>query len=266
VNESHISDDKETILGMPKEKFFEMAETMVIAIPHRGSEGISAGLLHAAMEWRLAGCHVETPEDQFGGFIELTRAALARKFLNTCAENPKRDKLIFIDADENVNPMSVFQLASWDLPIVSGVVCSYNPQRGIFACFTMKDKYGVARFPSVKYTNKLPARGLIKVNSCGTGLICIKKQVFESIFESGEKPFYIPEKVRTDAVETGVLKIGEDISFCQQAKKLGFDICVDLSVHAVHFKTTGICWPMVNLDDTVKPEEFQVDMRDFLHG
>jgi hypothetical protein len=258
----------DTVVGLPQDEFIALAQSILIVLPHRGSEGLHPGLSMNIGPWSMVGTSVQPVEDQFGGFIELTRGGIARRFLDICAENPKIDKLVMIDSDENMHWDAPYKLAMWDQPVVSGVVCSWTPRRGIFACFTMKDKYGVPRFPSVRYTKTLPARGLLKVWNTGTGMICIKKGVLESIFESGDVPFYVPEAMRRAAVPSGVLKHGEDMAFSQQCERLGFDRFVDLSVHAVHFKVTPICWPQTDecVSDALSAADFQVDVKDYLHG
>ncbi len=261
-------DPRDAIMGMPQEEFLALAKSVAIIIPHRGSEGLHAGLAANIGLWRNLGAKTEPVEDQFGGFIELTRGGIAKTFLNYCVEHPEVEAIVMIDSDENVNWQAPFRLAAWNLPVVSGVVCSHSANRGIYANFTKKDRYGVPRFPSVKNTQKLPSRGLIKVHSCGTGLICIQKHVFEAIFEGGDIPFYIKDEMRRDAISTGVLKLGEDMRFCEQVRDLGHDIHIDLSVHAVHFKTVGIVWPgsKEHLDPDMLPEDFEVSVKDYLHA
>jgi hypothetical protein len=253
--------------GLSGDDLEELLKSVLIIIPYRGSENINANLENKISYWRGCGIAVEKVEDQFGGFIELTRASIARKFLDHCVDTSSAfDKLIMIDSDQDVAPEAPIKLAQWDVPVVSGVVCSPNPRRGLFANFCVKDKYGVPRFPSVKHTKKLPSRGLLKVHSSGTGLICIKKNVIETIFESGDIPFYIEEKMRRDAVKTGLLKLGEDTRFSEQCRNAGFDIYVDLSVHAVHYKCVGVMWPTTAFDAELKAEDFMVDVKDYLHG
>lgn len=254
------------ITGLSGDDLDVLLRSILIVVPYRGSENVDAGLENKISYWRGCGISVEKAEDQFGGFIELTRASIARKFIDACDANPSLDKLIMIDSDQDVTPEAPVRLAQWDLPVVSGIVCSPNSRRGLFANFTVKDKYGVPRFPSVRHTKKLPSRGLLKAHSTGTGLICIKKNVLETIFNAGDIPFYIEEKMRRDAVKTGVLQLGEDTRFSQQCADLGFDRYVDLSVHAVHYKRIGVMWPSTSLDPDLKAEDFMVDVKDYLHG
>lgn len=253
------------ITGLSGDELDALLRSILIVIPYRGSEGVDAGLENKVSYWRGCGIGVEKTEDQFGGFIELTRASICRKFLDLCEAHPQLDKLVMIDSDQDVSPEAPVKLAQWDLPVVSGVVCSPNSRRGLFANFTVKDKYGVPRFPSVRHTKTLPSRGLLKVHSTGSGLLCIKKNVIETLFSSGEIPFYIEEKMRRDAVRTGMLQLGEDTRFSQQCGAAGFDRYVDLSVHAVHYKRVGVCWPHTGLNPDMNVEDFMVDVKDFLH-
>lgn len=256
----------EPIHGMAEEEFAALTQSVMIAIPHRPSEGLNANLAQCIGFWSRYGTPVATIEDQFGGFIELTRAGIVKAFLDYCRDRPNVDKLVMIDSDENVPWDAPYKLAAWDKPVVSGVVCTTNPRRGVFACFTVKDQYGVARFPSVNFSKSLPARGLLEVNSVGTGLVCIKRVVFETIRESGETPFIIPEEVRRQSIESGTLKWGEDISFCRQCEKHGFGRFVDLSVHAEHYKTLAIRWPKNAIDFESDAADWRVDSRDYVHG
>lgn len=254
------------IMGMNEEQFITLARSVIVMIPHRRGTGITAGLAQNIGYWSRFSTAVCTIEDDFGGFVEMTRAGMVRTFLQYCRDRPEVEYCVMIDADENVPWDAPYRLAAWQIPVVSGVICSFTEGRGIFACFTMKDEYGVARFPSWNFTGKMPGKGLVKAHSAGTGLLCVKKAVFEKILASGETPFAIPEEQRRHCLETGVLKWGEDISFCRQCERHGFDINVDLSVRGVHYKTLAIQWPMDSIDYDLDPETWQVDSREFHVG
>lgn len=253
-------------MGMSEDEFLGLVASTLIMIPHRTTDGISAGLAQSMGAWARFGATVATIVDEFGGFIEITRSNMVRTFLEYCASHPQIDKLVMIDNDENIPWDAPYRLAQWDLPVVSGVVCNYNETRGVFACFTVKDEHGVARFPSYNFTKTMPGKGLIKVHSVGTGLICIKKVVFEKIYDSGQYPFYIPEATRLNAAQTGLLAWGEDIAFSRQCEDLGFDRHVDLSIQAVHYKIMPVSWPKGALDWDIDPQDWKVSPRDYRHG
>jgi hypothetical protein len=254
------------ILGMSEEEFVKLARKILVMIPHRRSEGINAGLAQAIGFWSRFGTATATVEDDFGGFVEMHRAGMVRTFLDYAGDRTEIEYCVLIDSDESVPWDAPYRLAAWDQPVVSGVICSYSEARGIFACFTVKDEYNVARFPSWNITKKMPGRGLIEAHSVGTGLLCIKKHVFETIIASGDTPFVIPEEQRRHCIETGVMKWGEDISFSRQCEARGFKRYVDLSVRGIHMKTIAIQWPSSHIDHDVDPREWKVDTKDYLHG
>ena len=252
--------------NMTEEEFQELVDQTLIMVPHRISEGINPGLADVKAIWARFGAVTAQVEDSFGGFIEIVRSGMVRTFMEYCRNHPKIDKMVMIDADENVPWDAPYRLAAWDLPVVSGVVSNYSENRGVFACFTMKDEHGVARFPSYNFTKKMPGKGLVKAHSVGCGLICIKKVVFEKMYDNKMIPFYIPEETRRAAADTGLLTWGEDIAFCRQCEELGFDRYVDLSIHAVHYKTMPITWPRAALDYEMDPQKWKVSPKDYRHG
>lgn len=261
-----MTENVQPILGMTAEEMSALAETIVVFVPHRPSDSPQSGLFINAGFWGRQGLAYAAIDDGHGGFVEMTRSNMARNFLDYCRDRPSIDKLVMIDADQNVPWDAPYRLAAWDLPVVAGIVCSYSDSRGPWACATFRDKYGVARFPSYTMTKTIPGRGIKEAHSVGTGLICIKKQVLEAIFDSGDYPFRIDEAVRNSCFETGTLKQGEDIAFSRQCEKLGFKRYVDFSVHAVHFKYLGIQWPKDGIDYNLSPSDWEVNDRDYHHG
>ena len=243
--------------GLTHEEFQSLAESVLVVVLHRANEGISAGVCTHFGMWGRIGLRVATIKDPNGGFLEVSRGGMVRLFLDVAEKTPEVKYMVMIDNDQSINWDAPLQLAQHGLPIVTGVVCGYSPERGIFACFTAKDENGVARFPSWKETKKLPAQGVIEVEQCGTGLLCVRRDVFETIQAAGEEPFFIPEDVRLESVHHGNLKKGEDICFAERAEKYGFKRYADLSVHAGHQKSIGISWPQ----DCIDPDADAIDWK-----
>lgn len=261
--------------GLSMEEFAALCSQIVIFTPHRTSEGVTGGLFQANGYWARWGMHTAPIEDTFGGEIAATRAGMCRAFLTICQNSdPARDEaglprlryLVMIDNDEIVHPAAPPNLAFWDEPVVSGVVCSTSEYGGIKACFTAQDQFGNALFPTLKYTGKLPAKGLREIHSCGAGLLCIRRDVIEAVIGAGMVPFKIPESERDDAFKTGLLRVGEDISFCRQVKDLGFKVFVDFAVRAAHLKIVPIAWPDHAIDPSLDAREWMPDPRDYAHG
>lgn len=257
----------ETILGMPQHEFEALAKSILIVIPHRSTDPWNDNLFTMSKIWFPLGTDSISVTDMFGGMIDVFRANLCRKMLDYISDKPEIDKFLFIDADEGMTWEVPFNLAMWDVPVVSGVVCNRSNDRGVYACFTMKDKYGVPRFPSTRYTKVMPAKGLIEVDTVGAGLLCVKKSLLTEMFDNGMMPFEIPAEVRRQSLFTGVLKRGEDTSFCDQVHSLGHKVFVDLGVHAVHYKQgDAVMWPRDAIDPSMPASEWSVDVRDYYHG
>ena len=250
-------------LGMSEEEFRKLATSVMALVIHRTYEGINGKTTDAMGLWAKCDTPVARLEDPFSGFIEVTRAGMARTFLQYVKDRPQVEYLCMMDSDEAVPWDAPYKLAQWGKDIVSGVVCSNSERKGgIFACFTVKDKYGISRFPSVTNTKFMPTKGLIEAEHAGTGLLCVHKRVFEAIAASGDYPFFIPEEVRRHSAATGSLKLGEDMAFSEQARRLGFKTYVDLSVRAPHYKVQAIQWFPKYLDDSLDCRDWQVSTED----
>ena len=234
----------------------ELASKMCIQIPHRENEGIHPKLVEYGIQWLQAGMAFMPMTDNFGGFIDLFRSSMCHEFLKQC---PDREYLIMLDNDViPLDPESVLRLCSHDLPVVSGIVPSLQPNIGMFACVAVKDDAGTARFPTVNDTVKLPALGTRELNNCGTGFIAIRRDVLENM---QEPPFIISDELRREAARTGILRAGEDIWFCEQVRRAGYKIYADFSVHAIHYRPAPLRWPEADVDPTLDVEDWDVTRR-----
>lgn len=250
-------DDASPFPGMKREEFLKLVSEIMILIPHRSNEGIAPGICRHFGIWGRFGLKMATIKDPNGGFLEILRGSMLNLFLEQCDNEPRLKYAIMIDNDQAIEWWHPIQLAKWGEPVVSGVVCGYNHERGVFACFTAKDEDGAARFPTVQETKKLPATGLIRAEQVGTGLMCLRKDVAQAVSRQFEAPFMLPEKIRVKACATGTLPKGEDIVFCERVKELGYDIFVDMSVHAKHLKSLHLSWPSECIDPTIDPQSWK---------
>jgi hypothetical protein len=251
------------IAGLSDEEFAALAASILVVIPHRSNEGIAAGICTHFGMWGRIGLRVATVKDPHGGFIECTRGGIVQLFLEAAWKTPELRYLVMIDNDQSILWDAPLRLAQWGKPVVSAVVCGYNPERGIFACFTAKDENGIARFPSYRDTKFLPAEGLIDVEQTGTGLVCIRRDVLEVLRENDEEPFMIPEDTRRKSVRQGQLAKSEDICFSERCAKYGFNRYVDLSVHATHHKTIPIGWPMECINESISAVDWKPSAFDY---
>ena len=254
------------IPGLSDEEFEALAASVLVVVPYRSHEGINSGICTHFGMWGRIGLRVATLRDPHGGFIECTRGGIVRLFLDVAEKSPEVKYLVMIDNDQAIEWDAPLRLAQHAAPVMSGVVCGYSPERGIFAAFTATDENGVCRFPSWKETKMMPADGVIPVEQCGTGLICIRRDVLETIQAAGEEPFFIPEDVRIQSVREGNLRKSEDICFCERVEKYGFERFVDLSVHAAHFKTISISWPRDSIDPDIEAIDWKPSKFDHRYG
>jgi hypothetical protein len=252
------------MMGMEEEQFAKLAQSVFIMIPTRGTIASDLALMFG--HWARFGTTITAVKDQQAGFIELVRANMCDLFRRVRHDRPELKFLVMIDDDEAVPWDAPYRLAAWNEPIVSGLICSHEDHRGIFANIFVEDEYKIARMPSFNRTQKIPGRGLKECASVGTGLICIRHDVIDGIIEAGGKPFMLSEKDRDACFDTGVLKMGEDTTFCAQAKKLGFQTYVDFGVRGKHFKTIAVQWPQSHVDYSLDVRDWKVDSKDYFHG
>lgn len=231
-------------LGLDPEAFRALAATVLVCIPHRPTEGVNSKLFRNAGIWGILGTPTADVSDEFTGFIEMTRAGMVRQFLAYARDHPQVEYIVMIDNDEAVEWDAPYRLIQWGKDVVSGIVCSHSEKKGgTFACITAQDEHGIARWPTIKRTHRIPAQGLRRIHSCGAGLLAVHKRVFQRMFDEGINPFMIPEETRKHCCSTGQLLQGEDMAFAQYCRELGFDLWVDFSVRAKHYKTVEIGWP-----------------------
>jgi hypothetical protein len=265
------SSDDQTVEFTPEDKIYGMEISAVqqlvgkilVVIIHRSNEGIHHDLAASIGMWARLGLTVSLVRDPHGGFVEITRAGVVNTFNEYRERNPNIEYLVMIDADEAVDPSAPLLLARHGLPVVSGIVCGFNTKYGIFACFTAEDENGMPRFPCANNGTTLPDEGLIKAYQVGTGLICIRYDVLETMRAKDDEPFALDDWTRKTSFAEGILKKGEDICFSERCEKYGFDRWVDVSVHAGHQKVIQLAWPQKNVDKNVDPAEFVTSRKDY---
>lgn len=262
VSESDGIPDELRGLGMTLDEMRALSRQITIAVPFRPREGVNSGICINYGMWEALGTKVFHAGDHQGGFIEIVRAGICRKFLDSCKTFPELKYLVMVDNDQSVNADCLMRLARHDLPVVSGVVCSISETKGVFACIRVKTKSGAAYFPTLNKTPRMPTEGLVEIHQAGAGLMCIRRDVLESFVEFGELPFYIPEPVRRNAGETGDLRKSEDVSFCDTCEKYGIKRYADLSVRATHYKMVALAWPEAQLDPNLRAEDWDVQPHD----
>jgi len=249
--------------ALTDKEFTDLVQSILVVIPHRADEGIHPGLANHFAIWGRIGLKFATLKDPSGGYIETIRGNMEKTFLELCDIDPKVKFLVMIDNDEAVSWDAPLQLAKHDLPVVSGVICAFNSERGIFSCFLSNDAKGVPRFASDRFTDVYPGKGLKKIHSAGTGLLCIRRDVFETLVDKGEFSFMVPDHYRKEGYRAGHMKQTEDFAFCDRVRDAGFDIHVDFAVRGLHFKQIAIGLPDSKVDDDLDANDWTVSSLDF---
>lgn len=141
------------------------------------------------------------------------------------------DKLMWIDSDINWKPEDVLKLYESDKDIISG---AYMLGTGEVTAYD--ELFGRA----YTYDEIKNAKDLIKVHSVGFGFVCIKQGVFEKM----TRPWF--QSVMGTATQGGqeftFPILGEDLSFCQRANGLGYEVWLDPTIQLIHNKTMRLTW------------------------
>lgn len=231
----------------------ELIKSMEIVIPVRPEDGLNAQLARILSVWYAEGINWANLNDHMGGFIEITRANI----LNHFAKKSDKDYLLMIDNDMEPSLRLPWLLLRHKLDMVGGCCMSVHPEYGPQLCFSRRDINGGWRFPSLRSSPTIPKKGLLEVGHVGTGALMISRKVAESFtFENGDVPFYVPEPVRVEGLQSGTLKVGEDIVFCNQAREKGFKVHVDLEAHVGHRKGMQLIWPEEKRSDDMNAEKW----------
>lgn len=144
------------------------------------------------------------------------------------------DKLFWIDSDIEWEPDDFFRLLESPKSIISG-------------CYMMENEdvtvYPVPLGDALHKTDILKMRTPFKVRGVGFGFLCISKGIFEQM----KRPWFIQSDIEIRNADTGEFEyktvlVGEDLSWCERAYRMGFDVWVDPLVRVNHQKTLMLRW------------------------
>jgi len=264
-----------------------------VVIPVRPADGVCIRLAQMTTVWYGEGTGWSPLNDHMGGYIDVTRASIAKDF----RDNMKEKWLLMIDNDQEPPINLPYLLARHDKPIVGAPVVTHMPEVGPSLCFTVKDEEGNFRFPAMRTGQKIPAKGLIEVGHVGTGALLIRRDVIESFtfglvckkcgYQVGpdqleaqstigdmfsacrhdgcepdhmdvDIPFFTPMSARIRGMARGFLEVGEDIAFCNQVRSKGFPMYVDLEAHVGHRKTVSLLWDDELTDPSLSASDWVV--------
>jgi hypothetical protein len=164
------------------------------------------------------------------GAVMRSRNNICSKFLES-----DFDELLQIDSDILYTPQNVNRIASLDVPIVAAFYCKKSPGKPVWIANRTAEGGSLAKDPD--------ERGLVKVETIGTGFMKVQRAVLEKMRDSHLAARYIVDG--TDIVEyeffpfrvvNGRLR-SEDWAFCDNAHALGFDVYADTQNVVMHMGT-----------------------------
>ena len=214
---------------------------IMIATPMYGGNaksGYVLSLQNLVIKLATAGYQVETSIIGNESLITRARNSLTHKFINSDA-----DSLLFIDSDHAFDADDVLKMIESDKELIAAIY----PMKGInwgavrLAAIAGKDDVhnysGLFAVNILSEDQELSTGDPIKVAEIGTGLMHIKRSVFEKIAPLCDKYISdslavtgqnmgeeITEFFKTTIDPTSRRLLSEDYNFCQMWRKLGNDV------------------------------------------
>jgi hypothetical protein len=195
-------------------------------------------------------------------YSDLSNESLITRARNTLTEiflRTGNDYLLFIDADQGFNPEGILKMIEEDVDLIGAAV----PMKGInwdrVRSAAKEDKPDLSVFTGVYNVNisteqkqklKENPGSIVEVDYIGTGVMLIKREVFQKLKES--TPSYRSDQTdmagvkhgdtvynfwRTDIDPKSKRLLSEDYNFCNMWKDLGGKIYLAPYVKVVHVGT-----------------------------
>ena len=165
--------------------------------------------------------------------ITRARNNLVYEFINSTA-----DVLLFIDADEGFNPSDVVKMLKQDKDIIGGIYPMKNINWPNIKKAVLAGKENLTDFSGIFALNMLPGETKlvlnepVEVTEVATGLMAIKRRVFEKMEEHCPKyalnndtaqfefDKMVTEFFATSITPEGIL-LSEDYHFCRKWREIG---------------------------------------------
>jgi len=148
----------------------------------------------------------------------------ARNDIFKLAVETNVDDLVFIDCDQDWDPNDFFKLLNYDVEIVAAPV----PKKDDIPQYNVK----------LLGEYKVLDNGLVEVDGIGTGMMRIRKDALQKIWEISEEYKEIhketPSRMVFDVKVVDGELWSEDIIFCNKWTKLGGKIYIDPSINCGH--------------------------------
>lgn len=204
------------------------------------------GLMALTFELARKGYQVSFSKIYNESLITRARNNLVYEF-----EKSGADALLFIDADEGFNHMDVIKMIETDKDVIGAIYPMKNINWEQVRQAAIGGKENLSDYSGFFAMNMLPGETTFKLNEpvpvteVGTGMLFIKKQVFEMM--KPHCPQYMlntstgafnPEAMVTEYFATSITEQGillsEDYHFCRKYRELGGEVFAAPWVDIVH--------------------------------
>ena len=217
-------------------------KAIVFCLPGRGvSYTFLKNFVQLCFECVQQGATIQISQD-YSSMVNFARCkVLGANVLKGANQLPWQGKLqydyqLWIDSDIVFNLEAFYKLIWMDKDIAAGWYCTEDGRTTSVAHWLEEDDFakngGVMNHEMVDGIQK--RRKPFKVDYTGFGWVLIKKGVFEH--EQMTYPWFAPQM---QVFESGEVQdmCGEDVSFCLDAIKAGFEIWCDPTLRVGHEKT-----------------------------
>lgn len=213
-------------------------------------------------------------------FIDLYNESLITRARNTLTHmflNSESDALLFIDADQTFRAYDVLRMINADKDVIGAPVPMKNINWDKVRQAALAGKENLERFSGFYNVNLLPGTAEnqkillnepLEVLYVGTGMMMIKRQVFEKLADSVQEYNYDGTPMPVENIMPGQTKIknfwatdvvggrllSEDYNFCSMWRNAGGSIHVDLLAKVNHLGTYAFSGDFID-PDSVKNTE-----------
>lgn len=149
--------------------------------------------------------------------------------------------IFMLDDDNPVEAGTINKLLAHDKDIV-GVPIRRRGEKDIVCMYrnTKRDIQG-SKLDGYKHykVNELKP-GLMKVDAIGFGAVLIKVSCLDKIYKKHLNPFQCIVRSTENKEGLSLFPLSEDLTFCLNATRLGFDIYSDTSISTGHMELPGV--------------------------
>ena len=174
---------------------------------------------------------------------------------NLTAEWGKRYHMVFnVDSDIILPADTLVKMIREDKDIISGLYIQRKPDEHILEVYQDTSNGGVENIPYWA----IEGRGVIPIASCGFGCVLVKGEVYRQM----EYPHF----QYTSAIDHANT-ISEDVYFCLKARRTGYSIWADTTIHCEHVGNTKFVVKSTieeNLREVSNRDMLPIDHQDYL--